>query len=165
MSTNIEMIFCDLESEFQKTRIMLERVPESQFDWQPHEKSWPLIRLATHLANLPSWIGITLQTEGIDITAPFPPNPVPQNTRELVAIFDQKVAGAMAALGAAGDEALNAHWSLLHGDTKVFSRPKYEVIREWAINHMIHHRAQMSIYFRLVGVSLPALYGPSADES
>ena len=106
-----------------------------------------------------------MNTDGLDFAVPPPPRPVSATVAELLQEFDDNCTAAKAALAAASDEDFEAMWSLSNGDHVIFTQSKREVIREWAINHMIHHRAQLSIYFRLVGVPLPPLYGPSADES
>lgn len=157
--------FCDIKSEFAKTKTLLERIPEDKFDWQPHEKSWPMIKMATHLANLPTWVGFSLNTDGLDVSAPFPSVPIPKTTRELVERFDKNCEEALRAIENVTDEQLDESWSLKHGDHIISTRPKYEVIREWSINHIIHHRAQLTMYFRLTNIAVPPLFGPSADES
>jgi uncharacterized damage-inducible protein DinB len=165
MDSLAKAAFSDVESEFKKTRTMLERVPSDHLDWQPHEKSWPLIRMAAHVANLPSWVGYTLNLDGIDFANKFPPTPVPKNREELLAAFDAQSSEALDLLSKATDEDLALPWTLQNGDHIIFTSPKYEVIRVWAINHIIHHRAQLTMYYRLLDVPVPPLFGPSADES
>ena len=165
MSTLNTLAFPDLEPELSKTRTMLARIPADKLEWQPHEQSGPLFTLARHIANIPTWLGIILNSDELDISVPFPPRPVASSVDELLAEFDANCEKAKADLSGASDEDLAALWTLRHGDHVISSQPKRAVIREWAFNHMVHHRAQLSIYFRLVGVPLPPLYGPSADES
>ncbi|NQV72167.1 DinB family protein [bacterium] len=165
MSNLLQAAFSDLESELAKTRVMLERIPSDHLDWQPHEKSWDLFKLARHIANIPTWVGMTLNSDGLDFSVPFPPRPVATTPAELLAEYDANCKQALADIQAATDAEFGKTWTLSKGDHVIFAQPKKDVIREWAISHMVHHRAQLSIYYRLVGVSVPPLYGPSADES
>jgi len=153
----------EFDKEMAGTRRALERVPEDRFSWAPHEKSMTLHKLASHLANVPTWISVTLQTEELDVSGPFE-EPAPATTKELVAHFDEACTGARAALAAATQAELAAMWTMKAGDEVFFSMPRGVVLRSFVFNHMIHHRGQLTVYLRLLGVAVPALYGPSADE-
>ncbi len=163
-----DMLMPEFEQEMAGTRRTLERVPEDKFDWQPHEKSTSLGGLATHLANLPSWVGHTIEKDELDIAPPGEPplRMPPATTRaEVLAHFDQNVAAARVALAGASDEHLLKPWSLLSGGKTVLTMPRVAVLRGFVLNHNIHHRAQLGVYLRLNDVPVPAIYGPSADEN
>jgi len=158
----------EFEQEMATTRRTLERVPDDKFDWKPHEKSTTLGDLATHIANMPSWVGHSIDGEELDIAPPGQPPLVtaPKHTRdEVLADFDKNVAAARAALARANDERMLGTWSLLKGGHKVLTLPRAAVIRSFVISYIIHHRAQLGVYLRLNDIPVPSVYGPSADES
>src|SRR5262249_678468 len=149
------------------TRKTLERVPEDQFDWKPHQKSTALGGLATHIANLPSWVSLTIKQSEFDLAPPGQgPVRVPPATtkQELLDAFGGNREAGREALAAASDEHLMATWSLLSGGNTLFTLPRAAVLRSFVMNHIIHHRAQLGLYLRLLDIPVPALYGPSADE-
>jgi len=157
----------EFDHEMANTRKSLERVPEDKFGWKPHEKSMPMGNLAVHLATLPGWTVQTLQQESLDLAPPDgEPFKLPEakNTKEVVAMFDQNVADARAALAEATDEQLMKPWSLLMTGKTIFTLPRVAVLRGFVMNHSIHHRAQLGVYLRLNDVPVPSIYGPSADE-
>lgn len=157
----------EFEQEMAGTRRTLERVPEEKFDWQPHEKSTSLGGLAMHLANLPSWVGHTINKDALDLAPPGEPplRMSPLTTRaEVLAHFDENIAAARVALKGASDEHLLKPWSLLAGGQTLMTLPRIAVLRSFVMNHNIHHRAQLGVYLRLNDVPVPSLYGPSADE-
>jgi uncharacterized damage-inducible protein DinB len=162
-----EMIMPEFENEMANTRRTLERVPEKKFEWKPHEKSSSLGGLATHLANIPSWTTYTFAKAELDIAPPGePPFRLEQakSTADLLAAFDQNVADARATLAGAGDELWFGNWSLLNGGKTIMTMPRAAVMRGFVMSHLIHHRAQLGVYLRLLDVPVPAIYGPSADE-
>ena len=151
-----------------QTRRTLERVPEDRMDWAPHGKSMTAGALATHIANLPTWVGMTLGADRFDMAPPGekPPRAEPaESPAAAVETFDRNVTEARAALDAADDATLTAPWTLLSGGRTLFTMPRVAVLRSFFLNHLIHHRAQLTVYLRLCDVPVPALYGPSADES
>jgi uncharacterized damage-inducible protein DinB len=158
----------ELEREVKPTRKMLERVPMERAAWKPHEKSMELVSLATHLANLLSWTGMTLNQDELDI-APVGGPPLKMepfaSTSELLGAFDKNVQDARTALESATDEALDEDWTLLAGGHKIFTDSRKMVLRQFVFNHIAHHRAQLGVYLRLNGIPVPATYGPSADEN
>ncbi|WP_457652951.1 DinB family protein [Rhodocaloribacter sp.] len=155
----------DLAHELATTRRVLERVPEEHFGWKPHEKSMSLAQLAGHLANLLSWQCSIVEDDFYDVTA-APPSPEPPATRdELLRTFDANRETLLAAFERLEDADLSRPWSLKQGDRVIFSQPRGVVLRNFGINHMVHHRGQMSVYLRLLDVPVPAIYGPSADEA
>jgi uncharacterized damage-inducible protein DinB len=149
------------------TRRTLERVPQEKFEWKPHEKSTSLGGLATHLANIPSWTTHTFEKQELDIAPPGASAfrlEQAKSITDLLAAFDKNVAAAREALAAAGDEAWMGSWSLLKGGNKIMTMPRAAVMRGFVMSHLIHHRAQLGVYLRLLDVPVPAIYGPSADE-
>jgi uncharacterized damage-inducible protein DinB len=158
-----EMLLPEFDAEMAGTRKVLERVPEAKFGWKLHEKSFPLGRLASHVAEMPGWAATTINRDGLEVT----PGEAPFNaatSAELLSAFDKNVADARAAIAGANDEHLAKVWALKYGGQVLFSQPRAAVLRGMVMNHMIHHRAQLTMYLRGLDVPVPGLYGPSADE-
>lgn len=158
----------EFDHEMASTRKTLERVPEDKFGWKPHEKSGSMGWLAAHLANIPSWASYTINQDTLDLApggVPPTPPPAPKSRRELLEMFDKNVTDGRAALAGAKDEHLFKTWSLLRNGATLLQMPRVAVLRSFVMNHMIHHRAQLGVYLRLNNVPVPAIYGPSADES
>ena len=153
----------EFDQEMANTRKMLERVPEDRFSYQPDPKSMTMGRLASHVAEMPGWGVFTMQMDSLDLAGNFTPFQ-PTNSAELLAGFDKNISEARAAIAGAADEAFMQPWSLKMGDHTLFTMPRIAVIRSMVMNHIIHHRAQLTVYFRLNGVPVPGMYGPSADE-
>ena len=157
----------EFDYEMKGTRKALERVPENKFDWAPHAKSMKFGRLAQHIAQIPGWIKETIERDSFDV-APGgqPPAPEPlHTTQELLTLFEKNVAAARKALAEATDDAhFMKTWTLLANGGPIFSMPRVQVLRGFVMNHMIHHRGQLTVYLRLNNVPVPSLYGPSADE-
>lgn len=154
----------DLDHELRTTRRVLARVPMDRADWKPHERSMTLGQLAAHLAGVPAWGTMTLTTEELDFAQPTPRPPAPTTTDELLATFDVGAARLQELVAAAGDEALRERWTARNGEHVVFALPRVGVLRGFILSHMIHHRAQLGVYLRLLDVPVPSMYGPSADE-
>ena len=154
----------ELDNEAKVTRQCLERVPAEKFDWKPHEKSMTFGRLASHIAEMFGWTGSTLQHDVLDFATmeytPFEP----RTTEELVAFFDKHIADAKAALADASDETFMKDWTMRNGEQVYFTMPKVAVMRSFVMNHIVHHRGQLSVYLRLNDIAVPSIYGPSADE-
>ncbi len=151
----------ELEAESTASRKCLERIPESLFDWKPHEKSMTMGYLALLVAEIPKWITYMLEKSEIDF-ASFE-HFKPQNTSELVKHFDENIEGAKNALQRASDEALAEPFFLKNQGQTIFSSPKKENIGS-SINHLVHHRGQLTVYMRLNNIPVPSIYGPSADD-
>lgn len=151
----------ELDQEMTTTRRLLERVPSDKAAWKPHAKSFPLGHLAQLVARMPGWIANTVRETTLDLATArgysFEP------TEELLKEFDANVRDARAALSASKDADYDAHWSLKHGDRVLWAAPRGHVVRNH-MNHLIHHRGQLTVYLRLNDVPLPPLYGPTADE-
>jgi uncharacterized damage-inducible protein DinB len=162
-----EGLLPEFDQEMASTRKTLERVPEGQFGWKPHEKSMTLGRLASHVAESPGWAATTIETDSLDLASPGAPpfKPITADTRqEVLAIFEKNIAAARAAIAGASDDHLAKPWSLLMGGKTILTLPRMSVLRTFVMNHTIHHRAQLGVYLRLNNIPVPAIYGPSADE-
>jgi uncharacterized damage-inducible protein DinB len=155
-----------LESEAARTRRTLERVPEGRDDWKPHDKSMPLGRLAMLVARMPSWIGLIINQDELDLNPQAGSNidQTPLRTSaELVTALDEGVAGARKALQSVTDDHLMKPWRLLVSGKVVNEAPRHVVLRD-TFMHLSHHRGQLTVYERLNDVPVPAIYGPSADD-
>ena len=161
--TQLEALRKELEEEAITTRKMLKQVPTDKFGWQPHPKSMTIKRLATHIAELPTWIGMTMNTDQLDFES-NPYSPVDVNTtEELLAYFERSLEDGRAELKAAREDQLDKPWTLRSGDVIYSTSPKRDVLR-MAASQIIHHRAQLGVYLRLLNIPIPGSYGPSADE-
>lgn len=157
----------EFDHEMATTRRILECVPEGKGDWRPHPKSMPLARLAGHVAELPGWTGSVFGATELDFApaGAAPMQPTLFTTRAaILELFDANVAKARAALAQAPDASLMADWSLKMGGRVLFTMPRIAVQRTMVMNHVIHHRAQLGVYLRLLDVAIPGSYGPSADD-
>jgi uncharacterized damage-inducible protein DinB len=158
----------EFDQEMQNTRKTLERVPDDKWSWKPHEKSGTVGWLAGHVGTVPEWITMTINTKELDyapVGGPAFEPPKISNRKELLAAFDKGSAEARAALASVSDQEMMKDWKLLAGGEAIFTMPRIACIRGMCLNHLIHHRAQLGVYFRLLGVPVPGLYGPSADEN
>jgi uncharacterized damage-inducible protein DinB len=153
----------EFDHEMANTRKSLERVPDSKSDWKPHEKSMTMGGLATHLATICHWAEAIVGQDSFDVTN-APPQPQFKSKAEMLAAFDQSAAAARKAIEGASDEQLMKPWSLVSNGKAIFTMPRAGVLRSFIMNHIIHHRAQLGVYLRLNDVSVPSIYGPSADE-
>ena len=158
----------EFDQEMAKTRVVLERCPEDKFGWKPHPKSFSMAALASHVANIPGWGVYTIAQDSFDV-APAGAPPMKEepaaSRKELLEKFDKAVGEARNALAGASDDHLMKPWSLLAGGQSLFTMPRVAVFRTMVMNHGIHHRAQLGVYLRLNDIPVPAIYGPSADES
>jgi uncharacterized damage-inducible protein DinB len=162
-----EALLPEFDHEMANARRTLERVPDDKFDWKPHEKSFAMGGLATHLANLPSWASYTIDQDSLDL-APNgePQRATPLNSQaEVLEAFDKNVAAGRAAIAGASDEHLFQHWTLLSNGKTILAMPRVAVLRSFVMNHLIHHRAQLGVYLRLNDIPVPSIYGPSADDA
>lgn len=160
-------ILPEFDHEMANTRKTLERVPDEKFAWKPHEKSTSLGGLATHLANIPSWTKNTFEADELDLmpAGSEPPRmEQAKSTAEVLEAFDKNVASARVALENAADDSWQGDWTLRMGEKRIFTLPRAAVMRGFVMNHLIHHRAQLGVYLRLLDVPVPSIYGPSADE-
>ena len=157
--------FGDLEQELATTRRVLERVPDEHWDWKPHEKSMSLGRLAGHLAELTFLALTVIQRDAFDVATDRPDTPAPANRAEVLAMFDRGASELVAAADALPADQWGHHWSLKAAGQVFISLPKAAALRSMGISHPVHHRGQLSVYLRLLGVPVPSIYGPSADEA
>ena len=154
----------EFDMEMAKTRQTLERVPDDRLDFKVHDKSFNVLQLAGHLANIPAWAPMILLQDELDVSGPFERDE-PTNTAEVLAEFDTNVAAAREILEGASEELMASTWSMKQNGESVFSMPKAMTFRLWIMNHTVHHRAQLTVNLRLLDIPVPALYGPSADEA
>lgn len=162
MST-IEKLLKELDAEAVTTRKMLQRVPDNKYDWKPHEKSMSVRQLATHIAELPTWVSLALTTSELDFaTTPYD-QVVINNTKELMSLFEESLKSGKAELEKATDPELDGRWVLRNGTEIYADQSKEETIR-MTYCQIVHHRAQMGVFLRLLNIPIPGSYGPSADE-
>lgn len=160
-----DAILPEFDHEMGTTRRVLERVPEADLAWRPHDRSFNLGQLAAHVANIPTWIAPTVDNAIFDLATLGDQRPQePTSVSELVARFDTNVRNARKKLEELTDAALLGMWTLKQGEHEVFTMPKASVLRSFVMNHIIHHRGQLTVYLRLRNVPLPSVYGPTADE-
>jgi uncharacterized damage-inducible protein DinB len=162
----IDALLPEFDHEMATTRRVLDRVPDAQFAWKPHDKSMALGELCAHLSNIPYWCTATLANLSLDLASlgdDARPK-VPESREALLKIFDEKVAAARARLTGTTDPEFNAPWTLKQGGEEFFTMPRISAIRTFVMNHLIHHRGQLTVYLRLNDVPLPPIYGPTADE-
>jgi uncharacterized damage-inducible protein DinB len=157
-----ESLLPEFDHEMGTTRKYLDRLPEAHASFKPHEKSMGLAQLASHIAEMVGWVVPTLNADELDI-AGYQPKVVTTRA-DLLRMFDENVVAARAAIEQMEDRDWNKPWALKMGGHTAFTMPKIGVVRSMILNHIIHHRGQLSVYYREVGVPVPATYGPSADE-
>ena len=166
MSIN-QTLISELQHEFATTRRVLDRVPADKYDWAPHAKSMTAGRLASHIAEMTTWITATVHGDSLDLAPVDGPKweaYTATSTGELLAYFDKHVAEASAALATCDDDAMMGTWSLMMGGNVIMAMPRVACLRTFCMNHVYHHRGQLSVYLRLLDISVPSIYGPSADE-
>jgi uncharacterized damage-inducible protein DinB len=159
----LSLLLTELEQEAKVTRKMLALVPVEKSEWAPHEKSMKMGPLAAHIAELPQWITMALETEGLDFAANPYDAPQVESNVELLAFFEKSYNSGVNSLTNAKPEVLNGRWVLRNGDTILSDSTKYQTIR-MALAQIIHHRAQLGVYLRLLNIPIPGSYGPSADD-
>lgn len=163
-----ELLLAELDREALGSRKTLERVPEGKNDWKPHEKSMPLGYLATLVANIPAWLDMVLSLDELDFNPPGGPKfkpPAWKTRRDLLEQFEASLKKGREALGKTSDDRLlHTNWRILSAGKLMSEQPRYVAIRDTVLNHMAHHRGQLTVYLRLNGEKVPAIYGPSADE-
>lgn len=163
-----ESMLPEFDQEMAGTRRVLENLPEDKLDWKAHEKSNSIGWVANHLADIPKWTNMTLTTDALDVNPPDGKKyqtPALRSRAEILDLFDKNVAEARAALATVEDAELFKDWALLNAGKEVMRMPKLVVIRSFVLNHSIHHRAHLCVYYRLNDVPVPGLYGPSADDT
>jgi len=157
----------EFDHEMETTRKTLERVPEDKLNFKPHESSMAMGRLAGHIAEMVGFAPATFQGDSFDFAPPggTPMQPTVMTSRkQILELFDKNVAAARGAISKASDEELQKTWTLLNGGKTFFSMPRITVLRSMILNHIIHHRGQLSVYLRMNKAPVPSIYGPSGDE-
>lgn len=161
----VDALLPEFDHEMTTTRKLLERVPEDKLAWKPHPKSFSLGQLAAHVATIPMWGEMTITRPEIDVAAgATPPGESPPKA-EILSSFDKNSAATRSALTGVTDAQLMAPWALKRDGHTIFSMPKAVVWRSFVLNHLVHHRGQLSVYLRMLDVPIPSMYGPSADEN
>ena len=161
----IDGLLQELEHEAKTTRRVLERVPDGQLTWRPHPKARTLGELALHVAMVPGGVA-ELGASSSPAQAPkFGTDPSPKGSSELIPALDQSIAKAKSVLGGMDDATLTATWQMMNGDRELFAIPRVAFLRSIMLNHWYHHRGQLTVYLRELGVPVPSIYGPSADEN
>jgi uncharacterized damage-inducible protein DinB len=159
----IKTFLGELEQEAVSTRKMFEIVPDDKYDWQPHPKSMTIRALTTHIAEIPGWIEHGITNDGLDFAAtPYNPKVI-NNTKELLELFEESLAKSKAQLVEKNEAKLDGRWVMRNGDAVLMDLSKAEVIRH-SLSQLIHHRAQLGVFLRLLDIPIPGVYGPSADE-
>jgi uncharacterized damage-inducible protein DinB len=159
----IKSLSKEMETEAETTRKMLSRIPDDKYDWQPHAKSMTIRRLATHIADIGSWVDLAINKDVLDFATEPNREPVINNTTDLLKFFEESYAKGKAALDNTNEAVLDEPWTMRNGDQVYFTATKGEVVR-MAFSQITHHRAQLGVYLRLLNVPIPGSYGPSADE-
>jgi uncharacterized damage-inducible protein DinB len=161
-----ELLLPELDGELAVTRAVLERVPDDRPDWKPHPRAFSIAHLAQLVARMPAWVGLTMRQAELDLAPPGGsgfPGYSNESTATLLAEFDRNAADARAALREAADADFDATWTLRRGGETLFSMPRYRILRWMVLNHLVHHRAQLGVYLRILDVAVPEMYGPTAD--
>lgn len=162
-----ELLLPEFDHEIEVTRTVLARVPDERGEWKPHPKAFPMGHLAQLVARLPGWTSMMMSQTEIDIM----PRDGPkfsgysfEKTATLLAELDRNATGARAALASASDEAFRVPWTLKKAGVAISTQSRYAMLRSMVLNHLVHHRAQLGLYLRLADLSVPEMYGPTADE-
>ncbi|HEX8244955.1 MAG TPA: DinB family protein [Longimicrobium sp.] len=162
-----DLLLPELDNEIAITRRVLERVPDGRGEWKPHDRSFPMGHLAQLVARLPGWAVMMMDRTELDIMpqdGPKFPGYTFETTETLLAEFDRNAAAARQAVAAASDDDFQVPWTLKKAGEVVMTQSRYQMLRSMVLNHLVHHRAQLGVYLRLVDVPVPQMYGPTADE-
>ena len=160
----IEPIIMEFSSEAATTRKLLERLPEDKFGWQPHDKSMSLGLLGSHIVEAATWLKLILEQDEMQFDRDSYVPVVYETVAELLDAFDKGMAEAVEVMQGQSDENLMATWRMAVDGKQMFEMPRIAVIRGMILNHIVHHRGQLSVYLRLNDVPVPSIYGPSADD-
>ncbi len=164
MTTTVQVLIDELKYESENTRKLLECVPENRGDWRPHEKSFPLARLSGHVAEIPGWVYHIVELDEFDLRKNNFERFVFEGKEQLMTSFEKKIKEAEEVLFKTTDDRLQETWTLLMDGKIISKNSRYKELRKWAFNHLVHHRAQLGLYLRLLDVPIPGTYGPSADD-
>ncbi len=163
--TIADLLLPEVDQEMATTRRVLERVPDDRLGWKPHDRSWSMGDLASHIVNMIKWTDVTMNQTEFDMATVSPEqmNQAATSRAQLLEWFDANAAAARRAL-AKNDADYFVPWTLKQGDKVYFTMPRYTCVRSFCVNHIVHHRAQLTVYLRLNNIPVPSIYGPSADE-
>jgi len=162
-----DLFLTEFDQEMPLTRKTLERIPDDKFSWKPHPKSGSMAWLAGHVAGVPAWLTDTFKLNYFDMApngVQMQPPADPKNGKELLETFDKSLAPARAAIAGASDADFFKTWRFLNNGQELFAMPRIAAVRTWVFNHLIHLRGKFTVYLRLNNISVPSIYGPSADE-
>ena len=160
----IQTLLKEMDNEAQTTRKMLERIPDDKYSWKPHPKSMTVEQLSTHIAELPTWISMVLTTSELDFaSSPYEPRHI-GSTKDLLKLFEDSLTDGRSHLSKATEKDLEPNWTLRNGHQVYSVNSKAEVIR-MTYCQIVHHRAQLGVFLRLLNIPIPGSYGPSADET
>jgi uncharacterized damage-inducible protein DinB len=165
--TIAELLIPEYDNEVAVTRRVLERVPEDRGEWKPHPKAFPMGHLAQLVARLPGWAAMMMARSELDIMpadGPRFPGYSFEKTATLLAEFDKNAADGRAAIARGTDRDFEVQWTLKKTGAVMMSMPRYHMLRNMVLNHIVHHRAQLGLYLRMVDLAVPMMYGPTADE-
>lgn len=160
----VKVLIEEIKDEAENTRKLLECVPDGKNDWKPHERSFPLGRLAGHVAEILDWVYWITKKDEFDLTKDNFERFIPEDNKALLAHFERKLEEAVTILRATTPEQLEEEWTFLIGGNVYTKGTRYHEIRKWAFNHLYHHRGQLGVYLRLLDIPIPGMYGPSADD-
>ena len=158
-----DSLLAELDQELASARRLLEAVPPDRAGYRPHEKSWTLGELSLHVASVLTWQIFTLERDEVDLADPTFSPPAFESVQANLRTFDANAAAARAALELASDEHLKRPWTLRRQGQVMFTMPRLACLRSFVLNHLIHHRGQLTVYLRMCDVPLPPIYGPTAD--
>lgn len=159
-----KILAAELQHEAATAKTMMERLPADKLTWKPHEKSMSLKQLAGHIVNMVSWTGVTLMQDELDFAKFDYKERDYQQSSELVADLDKNLTDAIGVLTNVSDDTFGEDWTMRNGEQIYMTMPKAAVMRSFVMNHIVHHRGQLSVYMRLLDIPVPSIYGPSADE-
>jgi uncharacterized damage-inducible protein DinB len=160
----IDPLLLEFDRECSSTRKCLERLPADKLTWKPHEKSMTLGQLAGHVATIPAWIGGTLLADGFDLATGMDRPPV-DTPESILAAFAAAAKQAKEAMAKLDDEKAMGEWTLSNQGQAIFAMPRIALVRTILLNHLYHHRGQLTVYMRLLDIPVPGIYGPSADDN
>ncbi|HEY4133061.1 MAG TPA: DinB family protein [Gemmatimonadaceae bacterium] len=162
-----DLLLPEFDNETATTRRVLAEVPDDRPDWKPHEKAFTVAHLAQLVSGIPSWTPMIVEDTEFDLAPPGKPKASPysnQTIEKLLADFDKNVIAARAAIANTSDEDFEVQWTLKSGGNVIMTMPRYAMLRSMMLNHLVHHRAQLGLYLRMLGCRVPSMYGPSADD-
>ena len=159
------LFFAELKTEAANTKKILSVVPTESLSWKPHEKSMSLGALAGHIAEMPSWTRLILTADELNFSTYEYKSPTIESNADILTSFEKHLTDAIKVFEEIRNEAIyQRRWQLKHGDHLILDQSKHEILRSMVFNHVVHHRAQLSVYLRLLDLPIPGMYGPSADE-